>query len=645
MSYQAGEYDVIVIGAGHSGCEAALASARLGLRTLILTISFEGIALMPCNPSIGGPAKGHLVREVDALGGQMAKVADISCLQRRVLNTAKGPAVRALRFQIDKTLYQKNMRRVLEKTPNLDLRQAVVNNIFEKNGIIEGVLTETGAEFRTKALVVTTGTYLRGKIIIGDFSYDGGPGGLRSANLISDNLRKLGIKMHRFNTGTPARVDRRSIDFAKMVPQFGEESASFFSFAHLEYILRGKEQMPCWLTHTNEETHLVIRKNISRSPLHTGFIEGVGPRYCPSIENKVVRFPDKLAHQIFLEPEGFYGNELYVQGMYTSLPEDVQVEMLRTIPGMEKVRLMRCGYAIEYDCIDPTQLKPSLALKSIEGVFFAGQVNGTSGYEEAAAQGLVAGINAALFVKGKDPMVLGREQAYTGVLVDDLVMKGTQEPYRMFTSRAEYRLLLRHDNADMRLTPVGYRIGLVSKSRFDSFSKKQKMIEQERLRMERVIVTPTEENQEKLRALETAPLRTPSTLAQLLRRPELNYQKISEKRLDPDLPDLPDQVREQVELQIKYSGYIKKQEEQVKRFKRWENKKISPDFVFSQVKGISSEALEKLEKILPSSLGEASRIPGITPADISLLHLYVEQSHRRKHKKRGCQNSNNMPSS
>lgn len=625
MEYLAGKYDVVVVGAGHAGCEAGLAAARMGCRTCVLTLNMDNVALMPCNPAVGGPAKGHLVREVDALGGEIGLNTDRNSIQMRMLNTAKGPAVHALRAQADKRAYQTGMKQALEAQTGLDLKQAMVERLLVENGKVCGVVTSTGARFEARAVVLTTGTYLKGRIVIGDLSFPGGPNGQFPSVGLSDSLADLGLKLGRFKTGTPARVDRNSIDFSRMIIQPGDEKTHNFSF--MSKILK-REQLPCWLTYTTEETHRIIRENLHRAPLYTGAIQSQGPRYCPSIETKVVRFSDKPAHQVFIEPEGRNTTEMYVQGMSTSLPEDVQLSMLRTLPGLEKVEIMRVGYAIEYDYVIPTQLKLSLEVKTIPGLFAAGQINGTSGYEEAAAQGIIAGINAALYVKNKEPFTLTRSDAYIGVMIDDLVTKEIDEPYRMLTSRAEYRLLLRQDNADLRLTEKGYRIGLVTHERYKMFEKKRRLVEEEKARLERTMVPVTEEVKKALQEIKSASLpQQGASLAALLRRPEISYERLLS--LPVENPELPEEVREQVEIQIKYEGYIKKQQSQVERFQRLEEKKIPSDLDYAQVKGLSLEAREKMEQIRPVSIGQAARIAGVTPADISVLLIYLEQRRRQ----------------
>jgi len=620
MIYDAGSYDVAVIGLGHAGCEAALATARLGLKTVAFAINLDSIALMPCNPAIGGPAKTNLVREIDALGGQMAINTDETLIQERTLNTSKGPAVRALRAQSDKKRYQFNMKYTLEKQENLDIKQAEVVDIEVENGEVKSVITKNGARYLCKSCIVTTGTYLRGRIIIGDVSYSGGPNGLFPANELSKCLERLNIKLMRFKTGTPARVDKKSINFDAMEIQPGDEKIKPFSYLHDEINV---EQIPCWLTYTNSRTHEVIMRNIGRSPLYSGEIKGVGPRYCPSIEDKVVKFPDKPRHQLFIEPEGRNTNEMYVQGMSSSMPEDVQIEFLRTIKGLENVKVMRPGYAIEYDCIDPTQLKQSLELKTISGLFFAGQVNGTSGYEEAAAQGLMAGINAAMKLLNRGPFILDRSEAYIGVLIDDLVTKGTNEPYRMLTSRAEYRLILRQDNADFRLTEKGRQIGLVDDERYERFLKKKIQYEKEMERLKTAMIVPSDFVNEYLKSNGSSPIVTGITMYDLLKRPEIDY--ISSKVIDKDRPeDIRDDVAEQIDINIKYEGYIKKQLEQVEKFKALENKKIPSWINYDDIKGISIEARQKLKSIMPTSVGQASRISGVSPADISVILIYMQ---------------------
>ncbi|BCU83411.1 tRNA uridine 5-carboxymethylaminomethyl modification enzyme MnmG [Polycladomyces abyssicola] len=620
MTYRAGEYDVIVIGAGHAGCEAALAAARMGCKTLLLTLSLDTIAYMPCNPSIGGPAKGHVVREIDALGGEMARNIDKTHIQMRMLNTGKGPAVYALRAQADKVMYQQEMKRTIEKQPNLDLHQNMVEKLIVENGVCHGVITRTGAEYRAKAVVLTTGTYLRGKIIIGDLAYESGPNNQQPSINLAYQLQDLGFEMVRFKTGTPPRVNKNTIDTSVMEEQPGDDVPRAFSYETTEYIT---DQLSCWLTYTNEKTHEYIRNNLHRAPMYSGMIEGRGPRYCPSIEDKIVRFADKNRHQIFLEPEGRNTLEMYVQGLSTSLPEDVQLAILRTINGLENVEMMRTGYAIEYDAIVPTQLWPSLETKLVENLFTAGQINGTSGYEEAAGQGIMAGINAARKVQGKEPVILDRSQAYIGVLIDDLVTKGTDEPYRLLTSRAEYRLLLRHDNADLRLTEIGYRIGLIPEERYRRFVAKKEAIEREMARLRETKVKPTPEVQAILREAGSSELNNAIDLASLIKRPELTYAHIAQ--ISPAPEPIAPEVAEQVEIQLKYEGYIKKSLQQVEKMKKMENKRI-PDWVdYDQIQGISSEAREKLKKVRPLSLGQASRISGVNPADISILMVHIEQ--------------------
>ncbi len=630
MKYIAEEFDVVVIGAGHAGCEAGLATARMGCKTLVLAMNLDSVALMPCNPNIGGTSKGHLVREIDALGGEMGINIDHSYIQSRMLNTSKGPAVHSLRVQADKRKYQFRMRHTLEKQKNLYLRQLEAVDIDVEEGKVKGVLTRNGAYFPCKAVILASGTYLKGRVIIGEIDYSSGPNGLFPANELSESLVKLGISLRRFKTGTPVRVNRRSIDFSKMIEQPGDDKVVPFSFMS-EDIKR--EQVSCFLTYTNENTHNVIRENIHRSPMYNGTIEGVGPRYCPSIEDKVMRFPEKVQHQVFIEPEGEDTEELYVQGMSTSLPEEVQIKMLRTIVGLENVEIMRTGYAIEYDCLDPLQLKPTLELMTIKGLFSCGQMNGSSGYEEAAAQGLVAGINAALKLMGKDPLILTRSDAYIGVLIDDLVTKGTTEPYRMMTSRSEYRLLLRQDNADLRLTEMGYKAGLVSEERYKHYLERKEAIESELERLKSVQITNKRENNEFLASLNSAELKKPVSLYELIKRTELDYYLVAP--LDVDRPNHKSDVQEQVNIISKYEGYIEKQLEQVEQFKKFEKKMIPADINYEDVYGLRTEAKQKLDKIKPISIGQASRISGVSPADISVLLIYLEQGYAKQKQKNG----------
>lgn len=624
MSYITDTFDVIVVGAGHAGVEAALAAARLGGKTLLATLSLDNVALMPCNPSIGGPAKGHLVRELDALGGQMGISADLACIQMRLLNTGKGYAVHALRGQEDKPFYHTLMKKIVENQENLELKQLMIDKLLVENGAVVGVEAETGEVFEAKCVILATGTYLRGRIVYGQVNYECGPNGLRSAQKLSASLLENGVELMRFKTGTPARIDARSLDYSKMEPQYGDEEVRNFSFIS---DIKTREQVPCYLTYTNEATHKIIRDNLHLSGMYNGMIEGVGPRYCPSIESKIVRFANKERHQLFIEPEGRSTNEMYVQGMSSSLPAHIQLQFMQTIPGLEHCKMMRAGYAIDYDCLDPLQLRPSLEHKAISGLFSAGQSNGTSGYEEAAAQGLMAGINAMMKINGREPLVLRRDEAYIGVLIDDLVTKGTSEPYRMMTSRAEYRLLLRQDNADLRLTEKGRAIGLVDDKRYSIFTEKRTALERTVSELGKQNISPSAENNAKLEAMGTAPLRSGSSLLDLLRRKEVTYSKLQQAF---DLTELAPQVAEQAEIFAKYEGYITKQRQEVERFMKLENKRLPDDIDYRAIKELSSEAAEKLDKVRPANIGQASRISGVSPADISVLMIALELKRRKE---------------
>ena len=627
MSVLTENYDVAIVGAGHAGCEAALACARLGLETIMFTVSVDSIALMPCNPNIGGSSKGHLVKEIDALGGEMGKNIDKTFIQSKMLNVSKGPAVHSLRAQADKQEYTREMRKTLENTEHLTIRQAEVTEIMAEDGVVKGVKTYSGAEYRTKAVVLCTGTYLKARCIYGDISNETGPNGLQAANYLTNSLKELGIEMYRFKTGTPARIDKRSIDFSKMEEQFGDERVVPFSFSTNPEDVQ-IDQISCWLTYTNEKTHEIIRNNLDRSPLYSGMIEGTGPRYCPSIEDKVVKFADKNRHQVFIEPEGLSTNEMYIGGMSSSLPEDVQYEMYHSVPGLENAKIVRNAYAIEYDCIDARQLYPTLEFKNIKGLFSGGQFNGSSGYEEAAAQGLVAGINAAMEVLGREQLVLDRSESYIGVLIDDLVTKENREPYRMMTSRAEYRLLLRQDNADLRLREKGYQVGLVTQEQYDYIQWKKEKIEEETQRMEHIHVGAVKEVQELLQQYGSTPLKNGISLGDLIRRPELSYDIVAP--LDKKRSELPYDVREQININIKYDGYIRRQLKQVEGFKKLENKKLPKDIDYDAISGLRIEAKQKLNAYRPISIGQASRIAGVSPADISVLLVYMESYRRGK---------------
>lgn len=615
------QYDVVIVGAGHAGCEAALASARLGMKTMMFTVSVDSIAMMPCNPNIGGSSKGHLVKEIDALGGEMGKVIDQTFIQSKMLNRSKGPAVHSLRAQADKSEYSKTMRNVLQNQENLEIRQMEVTDILTEDGKIIGVQTYSGAIYHCKAVILCTGTYLKARCIYGDVSTQTGPNGLQPAMYLTESLEKLGIKMYRFKTGTPARIDKNSIDFSKMEEQFGDERIVPFSFTTNPDEIQ-KEQISCWLTYTNEETHEIIRANLDRSPLFSGMIEGTGPRYCPSIEDKVVKFADKNRHQVFIEPEGIHTNEMYVGGMSSSLPEDVQYKMYRSVPGLENAKIVRNAYAIEYDCIDARQLKPTLEFKAVEGLFSGGQFNGSSGYEEAAAQGLIAGINAVRKLQGKESIVLDRSQAYIGVLIDDLVTKESHEPYRMMTSRAEYRLLLRQDNADQRLTPIGHEIGLISEERYENLLKKQEIIQKEIDRLTHTNIGTNDKVQSLLRKYQSTELVSGCTLADLVRRPELSYEILAP--IDSNRNELPEDIVEQININIKYEGYIQRQQRQVTQFKKMETKKIPSDLDYDAIQSLRIEAKQKLKEMRPISIGQASRISGVSPADISVLLVYLK---------------------
>lgn len=615
-------YDVVIVGAGHAGCEAALATARLGFKTVMFTVSVDSIAMMPCNPNIGGSSKGHLVRELDALGGEMGKVIDKTFIQSKMLNQSKGPAVHSLRAQADKANYSRTMRMVLQNQENLDIRQMEVTDILTEDGKITGVQTYSGAIYRCRAVVLCTGTYLKARCIYGEVSTQTGPNGLQPANYLTDSLKSLGIKMYRFKTGTPARIDKRTIDFSKMEEQKGDERVVPFSFTTNPEDVQ-IDQVSCWLTYTNEKTHEIIRNNLSRSPLYSGMIEGTGPRYCPSIEDKVVKFADKNRHQVFIEPEGLETNEMYVGGMSSSLPEDVQYAMYRSVPGLENAKIVRNAYAIEYDCIDARQLKNTLEFKAVEGLFSGGQFNGSSGYEEAAAQGLVAGINAARKLQGKEGIVIDRSEGYIGVLIDDLVTKESHEPYRMMTSRAEYRLLLRQDNADLRLTKKGYEIGLISEERYQKLLRKEELIQKEIERVEHINLGTSEAVQNLLKQYESTPLTSGTTMAELIRRPELNYEALAP--VDPNRPELDYDVVEQVNINIKYDGYIKRQQRQVEQFKKLESKLIPEEINYDEIQSLRIEAKQKLNEMRPSSIGQASRISGVSPADVSVLLVYLER--------------------